>query len=142
MEKTRLSFFYLVFYLVGGGLGFAADPQMALGLFGSTGEYAEPMVRLAGVLMLGLGAMVVQLIRYTPKATVDIKRGENRGRKIVYHNVVRKMLPVGMWYGKDMKITLPKSGLMADGIEDCVAVLQVDGTGPIIGASRLSQLTN
>ena len=63
MEKTRLSFFYLVFYLVGGGLGFAADPRMALDMFGSTGDYAEPVVRLAGVLMLGLGAMVVQLIR-------------------------------------------------------------------------------
>lgn len=63
MEKTRLSFFYLVFYLVGGGLGFAIDPRMALDLFSATGDYAEPMVRLAGVLMLGLGAMVVQLIR-------------------------------------------------------------------------------
>jgi uncharacterized protein YjeT (DUF2065 family) len=64
MHKTRLSFFYLVFYLIGGGLGFAADPRMALEMFGSTGEYAEPMVRLAGILMLGLGAMVVQLIRH------------------------------------------------------------------------------
>ena len=29
-----------------------------------------------------------------------LRRGENRGRKIAYYNVVRKMLPVGMWYGK------------------------------------------
>ena len=70
----------------------------------------------------------------------DIRRGENRGRKITYHNVVRKMMPVGMWHGQPMKLTLPKSGLMADGVHDCVAVLQVDGTGPIIGASALSDL--
>lgn len=84
----------------------------------------------------------IWLLLVSRKVEQKIKRGENRGRKIVYHNVVRKMLPAGMWHGKTMKISLPKSGLMANGVEDCVAVLQVDGTGPIIGASRLSALTN
>lgn len=63
MHKTRLSFFYLAAYLLGGGVGFAADPQTALSLFGATGIYNDAMVRLAGVLMLGLGVLVVQLIR-------------------------------------------------------------------------------
>ncbi|MEM7424927.1 MAG: DUF1223 domain-containing protein [Pseudomonadota bacterium] len=81
------------------------------------------------------------LMLITRKVEQEIPRGENRGRKIAYYNVVRKMLPVGMWYGKAMTVNLPKSGLMAEGVEDCVAVLQVDGTGPIIGASRLSDLT-
>ncbi len=81
------------------------------------------------------------LMLITRKVEQKIRRGENRGRKIAYFNVVRKMLPVGMWHGEAMKVTLPKSGLMAEGVEDCVAVLQIDGTGPIIGASRLSDLT-
>ena len=41
------------------------------------------------------------LMLITRKVEQKIKRGENRGRKIVYHNVVRKMLPVGMWHGED-----------------------------------------
>ena len=80
------------------------------------------------------------LMLITRKVEQKIRRGENRGRKIAYHNVVRKMLPIGMWHGEKMKVSLPKSGLMAEGVEDCVAVLQVDGTGPIIGASRLGAL--
>ncbi len=81
------------------------------------------------------------LMLITRKVEQKIRRGENRGRKIAYYNVVRKMLPVGMWHGDAMKVSLPKSGLMAEGVEDCVAVLQVEGTGPIIGASRLNDLT-
>ena len=83
----------------------------------------------------------IWLMLVSRKVSQKIKRGENRGREIVYHNVVRKMLPVGMWHGKPMTLSLPKSSLMADGVEDCVAVLQVDGTGPIIGASMLQNMT-
>ncbi len=82
----------------------------------------------------------IWLMLVSRKVEQKIKRGENRGRKIVYHNVVRKMMPVGMWHGQPMKVTLPKSSLMAEGVHDCVAVLQVDGTGPIIGASMLQDM--
>ncbi len=82
----------------------------------------------------------IWLMLVNRKVEQKIKRGENRGRKIVYYNVVRKMIPVGMWHGKPMKVSLPKSSLMAEDVHDGVAVLQVDGTGPIIGASPLQPL--
>lgn len=82
----------------------------------------------------------IWLMMVSRKVEQKIKRGENRGRKIAYYNVVRKMMPVGMWKGEAMQVTLPKSSLMAEGVHDCVAVLQVDGTGPIIGASMLKSL--
>ena len=90
---------------------------------------------------VGAKDATIWLMLVSREVSQKIKRGENRGRKIKYHNVVRKMMPVGMWHGKPMKVSLPKSSLMADGVEDCVAVLQVDGTGPIIGASMLKDLS-
>jgi hypothetical protein len=69
-----------------------------------------------------------------PQALVHIERGENAGRTIRYTNVVRKIVPAGMWNGRHTGLTLPRPAIMADGTF-CVALLQADGTGPILGAS-------
>lgn len=69
-----------------------------------------------------------------PRAVVDIERGENAGRTNAYTNVVRKIVPAGMWQGRPTKLSLPRPAIMADGTF-CVALLQADGTGPILGAS-------
>jgi hypothetical protein len=69
-----------------------------------------------------------------PRAVVDIARGENAGRTIAYTNVVRKIVPAGMWNGEPTGLSLPRPAIMAEGTF-CVAVLQADGTGPILGAS-------
>jgi len=74
----------------------------------------------------------------SPKVLVPVERGENRGKNITYHNVVRQMVPAGMWNGKAMTITLPKDGLGLDGKRDCVALLQQGTVGKIIGAARMS----
>ena len=69
-----------------------------------------------------------------PQAVVAIGRGENAGRTVAYTNVVRKLVPAGVWHGKHMVLSLPKPAIMAAGTF-CVALLQADGTGPILGAS-------
>jgi hypothetical protein len=69
-----------------------------------------------------------------PQAVVHIERGENAGRTIAYTNVVSKIVPAGMWNGRHTGLTLPRPAIMADGTF-CVALLQADGTGPILGAS-------
>lgn len=74
----------------------------------------------------------------SPEISVPVKRGENRGRKITYHNVVRQMVPAGMWEGKAVRITLPKDGLGMKGKRDCVALLQEGNVGKVIGAVRMS----
>lgn len=69
---------------------------------------------------------------------VAIRRGENDGRTVTYHNVVREMMPVGMWSGKPVKVVLAKHAVMRSGAEICIALLQLGSTGPIIGAAEVS----
>ena len=68
MRRTRLSLFYPAGYLLSGGIGFFADPAIALKLFFSNGEYGTIFPRFAGVLTFGLGVLVVQIIRTRSEA--------------------------------------------------------------------------
>lgn len=77
----------------------------------------------------------VWLLMVQPRVDVVIERGENAGRAITYTNVVRKLMPAGMWHGKPVKLALPKADLIGDAGLACAAILQVGGTGPIIGAT-------
>ena len=68
-------------------------------------------------------------------ATVKIERGEIAGREIHYNNVVRRLLPAGMWNGKAQRIPLPKDGLMPLGSTACVALLQRGKVGGVLGCA-------
>ncbi len=65
MKTTRLSLFYLIGYLVPSGLLLLFAPQVALTLLfsNSNGSYGDVIPRLAGVLALALGLLVVQIVR-------------------------------------------------------------------------------
>lgn len=69
---------------------------------------------------------------------IAIARGENRGREIVYHNVVRNWLKVGDWSGKSASWSVPMENIARDGI-DAAAVFVQDGThdrpGAMLGAA-------
>jgi hypothetical protein len=60
-------------------------------------------------------------------ATIAIARGENKGRTITYHNVVRRWLKLGDWAGKAHSWSVPAQALKGDGI-DQAAVLVQSGT--------------
>lgn len=62
-DRTRLSLFYLASYLLIGGVGFLGFRRDMLRLLLATGLYSDLMVRLVGLLLLGLGVFVVQIIR-------------------------------------------------------------------------------
>ncbi len=64
MKRTRLSLYYLIGYLIPGGLGLLIAPQTALRLLLSNSDYGNVMPRFAGMLMLALGVIVVQFVRY------------------------------------------------------------------------------
>lgn len=87
----------------------------------------------------GDGKANILLVYFDRENTVDVKRGENRGRKLTYWNSVKDMQTVAMWDGEAMELVLPKSLMDADGHEGCAVLLQTmkpDGVpGPIIGAS-------
>jgi hypothetical protein len=68
---------------------------------------------------------------------VPIGRGENRGKTVTYYNVVRELIPVGMWSGDPMTVQLDRSSVMRPGAERYAALLQHGRGGPIIGAALL-----
>jgi len=64
MDRTRLSLFYLAGYLLPTGLLLLAAPDLALKLLFATGQYGDVFPRVGGGLMLGLGVVVLQIIRH------------------------------------------------------------------------------
>jgi len=69
---------------------------------------------------------------------ISIGRGENRGREITYHNVVRNLLKVGDWNGNAGSWTVPLENISREGVDAAVVYVQ-DGSrdrpGPMLGAA-------
>ncbi len=72
---------------------------------------------------------------------ISIGRGENRGREVTYHNVVRTLLKVGDWNGSAESWSVPLENISRDGVDGAVVYLQ-DGNhekpGPMLGAAYTS----
>lgn len=71
--------------------------------------------------------------------TVPIARGENQGKTVTYNNVVRELIPIGMWNGKPMTVQLERHSFMRPGTDRCAVLLQQGHAGPIVGAALLRQ---
>lgn len=85
----------------------------------------------------------VWVLPMTRLATVPVTRGENQGKTLSYANVVRGMVRVGDWNGKETTITAPLSATQAPEADSYVVVVQTDQPGkygmmpgPILGAAR------
>jgi hypothetical protein len=74
-------------------------------------------------------------------AQVTIERGENHGRTITYHNVVRNWVKLGDWTGAKMNWNVPVSEIEASNA-DAAAVMVQEGTpdkpGIVLGAAYYS----
>ena len=67
-----------------------------------------------------------------------IGRGENSGREVTYHNVVRNLLKVGDWNGTSGNWTVPLENISHDGVDAAVVFVQDgnrDKPGPMMGAA-------
>jgi len=88
-----------------------------------------------------LAAGEVWLCPLESAVAVAIGRGENHGRTITYHNVVRRWVKLGDWSGGDAAWTVPVSEIKADGV-DAAAVIVQEGNrekpGAILGAALTS----
>lgn len=69
------------------------------------------------------------------RAEVPIEQGENKGKTIVYTNIVREMLPVGSWNGEALSLQLTRTAVMRPETDAAVVLLQEGKAGPIIGAA-------
>ena len=68
---------------------------------------------------------------------VQIGRGENRGRTVTYHNVVRRWIKLGDWTGAESTWSVPISDIETDEIDAAVVMVQQgthDRPGIILGA--------
>jgi uncharacterized protein YjeT (DUF2065 family) len=63
MRRTRISLFYVISYLISGGLGLLVAPQFALKLLFSGGTYGDVMPQMVGMMMVALGLFVFQIVR-------------------------------------------------------------------------------
>ncbi len=75
------------------------------------------------------------LVKFSPRVEVAIQRGENAGRTIAYHNVVRELRAVGNWVGQANSVRLSRDVLAGCTSGGCAVLLQQGGTGGILAAA-------
>jgi hypothetical protein len=80
----------------------------------------------------------VWVMSVAPEVTVQIERGENSGRTVTYHNVVRRLTPAAMWKGQQLSISLPRKHMMDKQASNCVVVLQGDNGGVVLGCAHMA----
>src|SRR5467141_2624552 len=72
---------------------------------------------------------------------ISIRRGENSGREVTYHNVVRNLIKVGDWNGSSGSWTVPLENISREGVDAAVVYIQ-DGSrdrpGAMLGAAYTS----
>jgi hypothetical protein len=66
----------------------------------------------------------VWLFGLVKAATIVIGRGENKGRTVTYHNVVRRWIKLGDWSGKANAWSVPVQKLKGDGIDEAAVLVQ------------------
>jgi len=89
------------------------------------------------VLGMNIKKATLWMALFSKKKSVSITRGENRGRSLSYHNVVRELTPIGRWAGEKMLLKLPKKQIMQRGADGCVILLQNGDGGPIIASAEM-----
>lgn len=87
---------------------------------------AEPLAK-------GLGKLAVQMVRFVDGESVQIKRGENAGRKLSYHNVVTQWSVLKVWDGSN-PLTISAN---MPGNDQCVIIVQAQGHGSILAAAKV-----
>jgi hypothetical protein len=133
--------------MVVGGQGQAGEPAWGW----SIGETTDALIRksaqtargapkiafTSGKVRIGAGPSPrggadVWLVRYRPTpADVTVTTGENRGKTVRYHNLVRELEPLGVWSGRAQTYDQPQSS--EGGLKRAVLVQAKDG-GRILAA--------
>ena len=73
--------------------------------------------------------------------TVPVKRGENQGKTITYHNVARRWIKLDQWNGKERTWTVPIRDFSGEGIDAAAVLVQngaVEKPGAMLGAAFAS----
>lgn len=82
------------------------------------------------------GEATLWLMAFAPEVHAVIERGENAGKTVTYHNVVRNMVPAALWKGEAYRGTWMRDAVIPPDCSACLAVLQKNKTGQVIGLAR------
>ena len=74
MRRTHLSLYYLAGYVIPSGLLLLFAPTFATRLLQSNHTYEEAALRLAGLVLIALGILIVQIIRHHVDTTTLVVR--------------------------------------------------------------------
>ena len=91
--------------------------------------------------MDGRSGAEVWLCGLVKAVTIAIGRGENKGRTVTYHNVVRRWIRLGDWTGKANAWSVPLQTLKGDGIDEAAILLQsgtMDKPKGVLGATLVT----
>ena len=91
----------------------------------------------AKALARDIGPMTVQMLRYTPKQTTKIKRGENRGRTIRYTNALIAERKLATWRGGASAVVVKPSDLAIKGADRFALVVREPAGGAVLAARWL-----
>lgn len=81
---------------------------------------------------------IVSVWALAKATTVQITRGENKGRSVTYHNVARRFVSLGSWTASSNHWNVPLRDLAGDGIETAAVIVQAgttDKPGYLLGAT-------
>lgn len=78
------------------------------------------------------GPAEVWLYKFDRRQVTDVGGGENNGKTLTNHNIVREMRRLGVWNGGDQAYSVKNLDLRQG--EGCAVVVQAPGQGPVLGA--------
>jgi hypothetical protein len=78
----------------------------------------------------------VWLITYDDRHTTAVENGENGGRELTNHHVVRSMHRIGTWDGEEARLMLDVPGSALDARDGVVVLVQSGRGGAIVGAAE------
>jgi len=102
-------------------------------VYGSAGVWKDPFSDPAYTVRQRLYNQIFDRLQVT-----DVPTGENHGKTMVNHHVVRELVPLGRWGGDTVSASFPIAANMhSPGGEGsgCAVLLQDEDHGPILGAS-------
>lgn len=85
----------------------------------------------------GERSATVWYVAFDRKHETDISRGENAGRRIAYHGVVREWTRLAAWSGDALDLKIDLADARERGRGGVAVIVQQDGVGPVLGAAQV-----
>lgn len=99
-------------------------------------------IQIPGGDALYRGEADIVLVRFDEKHVTDVTRGENKGKTLTNHNVVRLLRPVAGWNGEAIDMVMRLQDIGGADPAYCAIFLQERGQGRILGASMVDMRSN